>query len=158
MLINKPKGNTSLLCKARVVRRTLAFFAACTPLVVGAIIGTEVFATDGSGSSEVNAVVKESISVGIDHNGLAFSITPTAVGAFASKSTNIHVYTNAKGYKLYISSKTAETSLKHIDSSVTKPIQTLGVLKGAGAAIDKDAFTVNSWGYSLDGTNFYGVS
>ncbi len=90
------------------------------------------------------------VSVAVNTNTLTYNITPTAAGAFDSKSVTATVDTNSStGYKLYFSSVDTGTAMTHSNSSITNTIAS-----DFSSSVTSASMAVNKWGYSLDGTNY----
>lgn len=79
------------------------------------------------------------------------TVTPTAEGAFASKSGTVSVKTNnITGYKLYISNNTSETRMVASGSDT--------YITACGSNVTSSTMVKNTWGYSTDGTNYNPIS
>lgn len=75
------------------------------------------------------------------------SVTPTEAGVFASKDGVVKVKTNdINGYKLYISANTSETALVSSGTSTT--------IAACGSGVTSSTMVKDTWGYSVDGTNY----
>ena len=99
---------------------------------------------------EVSANVSAIGSLALNTNNLKFSIVPTNEGAFASKSLISTVSTNSSlGYDLYLSSVDSSTNMTHVDPNVSDVIAS-----NFSGAVTGETMPVNSWGYSLNNTNF----
>lgn len=104
-------------------------------------------------TTRATANIRPVISVTVpDASAYAFgTLTPTSEGVWASKSGTVQVKTNdIKGYKLYISTNTAETALTSSGASTS--------IASCGANVTSSTMVKDTWGYSTDGTNFNPVT
>ena len=86
---------------------------------------------------------------------LDLELIPNANGAFTSGSLDINVSTNAlKGYELYISSLTNST---HMKQQINPNDETNIVSSNFTGSVNSTTMQNNSWGYSLDNTDFTAI-
>ena len=92
-------------------------------------------------NTEVNLIVNPVLSITATGN-LDLNVTPTAEGAFTSGDIAVSVITNsATGYKLYLSSNSAETAL--VNGAANASISTIS------SPATSANMTNNTWGYTL---------
>ena len=112
-------------------------------------------ASSTSPSSQVNVDLVNGIAIRIldssatsEIDNLNLNIDPVPGGSFTSGNFNVEVSTSNKtGYKLYMNSSTSSTALiNQVDSSFTIP--------SLSSATTSSSFATNTWGYSLDSTNY----
>ena len=86
---------------------------------------------------------------------LDLELVPNANGAFTSGSLDVNVSTNAlKGYELYISSLTNST---HMKQQINPNDETNIVSSNFTGSVNSTTMQNNSWGYSLDNTDFTAI-
>ena len=122
------------------------FVAAVAVYVFSPVIGSHA----DSITAKVNTIVNPVASITLDDDNLEFNVAPTVEGAFSSDLITATVHTNSTGgYELYFSSDDDATDMVHSNPSVTSVVSSdfSGTLTSAN-------MPVNSWGYSLDNTNF----
>ena len=94
-------------------------------------------------NTEVNLVVNPVLSITATES-IDLDVTPTAAGAFVSDDIAVNVITNsATGYKLYLSSNSAETALTSAAAGTSIPT--------VASAATSENMANNTWGYSLSG-------
>ena len=80
------------------------------------------------------------------------NFTPTPGGTFMKKSTNVTVTTNnMTGYVLQVADQDSNTDLSHLLPTVSHKIQSIS------SNATESNFPTNSWGLSLDQTNFQAI-
>jgi uncharacterized protein (TIGR02145 family) len=111
---------------------------------LGAVALVGASASADSTSTEVNLIVNPVLSITATES-LDLDVIPTTTGAFTSGDIDVNVITNsATGYKLYLSSNSAETALTNSISSANIPtISTVATSANMAS---------NTWGYSLSDT------
>ena len=100
------------------------------------------FSANAEGANtEVNLVVNPVLSITATES-IDLDVTPTAAGAFVSDDIAVNVITNsATGYKLYLSSNSAETALTSAAAGASIPT--------VASAATSENMANNTWGYSL---------
>ena len=102
-------------------------------------------------ASEISISVGQVLSVHLDSDDLQFDIAPTVEGTFVKKTVSASVSTNsAAGYELYMSSTSDKTSLEGTRTSMKITSDFTGTKTS-------DTMAINTWGYSLDATNFNAI-
>ena len=111
---------------------------------LGAVALVGASASADSTSTEVNLIVNPVLSITATES-IDLDVTPTAAGAFVSDDIAVNVITNsATGYKLYLSSNSAETALTNSISSANIP-----TISTVSTSADMAS---NTWGYTLSDT------
>ena len=109
-------------------------------------------AVSDNGTNPVDVSVAPAASLSIDKTTLDLKINPTADGAFSSAAVQVSVATNSKnGYELYLSTLDVDPNIATEDPNKFIKTDFIGSVTSASMA-------ANSWGYSLDGTNYYAMS
>lgn len=117
-------------------------------VAVGLVVAPLAGAATQSATTTVNATVNPVISIST-LGTVAFSITPTAVGAASSASDTVTVSTNrSTGYNLKLEDNDATNTL------VSGP-NTIAATSGTFAA--PAAMASNTWGYRVDGAGTFGA-
>ena len=97
--------------------------------------------------STATLAIDPSIAISIPGE-IAFAVTPTATGEFASGSATISVSTNnSSGYALYLSAPDGN-ALKSLNPDTSATVAALS----QPATSDSDDFANNTWGYNLGTT------
>ena len=114
-------------------------------VTLAAALGITALASTGTyaegANTEVNLVVNPVLSITATES-IDLSVTPTAAGTFVSDDIAVNVITNsATGYKLYLSSNSAETALKSAATGASIPT--------VASAATSENMANNTWGYSL---------
>lgn len=113
-------------------------------------------ANSNADSGIINLGVDDVLSIALDAEDVSLSLTPSESGTFGMNSTTVKVYTNAAGYKLYLTNKDNDNSLKHEASQthgITDIFSSLPntiTIETNNPLSSTNAFPVNSWGYSID--------
>mgnify|MGYP000970834894 CR=1 FL=1 len=85
-------------------------------------------------------------------SSVEMNFTPTPGGTFMKKSTNVTVTTNnMTGYVLQVADQDSNTDLSHLLPTVSHRIQSIS------SNATESNFPTNSWGLSLDQTNFQAI-
>ena len=112
---------------------------------LAAALGITALASTGTyaegANTEVNLIVNPVLSITATES-IDLSVTPTAAGTFVSDDIAVNVITNsATGYKLYLSSNSAETALTSAAAGASIPT--------VASAATSENMANNTWGYSL---------
>ena len=114
-------------------------------VTLAAALGITALASTGTyaegANTEVNLIVNPVLSITATES-IDLSVTPTAAGTFVSDDIAVNVITNsATGYKLYLSSNSAETALTSAAAGTSIPT--------VASAATSENMANNTWGYSL---------
>lgn len=98
---------------------------------------------------EVNVPVTLSMNASGD---VDLPITPTASGAFMKRDMQVTVSTNnSTGFSLTLADSDEDVNMKHLNPSIP------ALISPVAGNVTEAGFAVNTWGYSLDETNFKAV-
>lgn len=148
------------LCYNGVMKREVVLRTAIITVVLVAIFGViDYFCaiiTVSAATSNVNmsATINPSFTLEISANSVALDVVPSASGTFkASSALNVSAYTNSD-YNCEIGMTTSNTSLTSTQGQNIYTIPTLT----SGSTYTESTFENDSWGYSLDATNYNPVT
>ena len=145
-LHKKTEQKTSIINGIGVFSASLFVVAAAT-YILNPTVGT--FADDSS-TVQVNVNIDSVIALSSSADELNLSAN---VNSFVSDSINVDVTTNSQyGYTLTIEDRDADSSMIHINSAVSDKLTS----EFAGAKTSEQ-MADNTWGFSLDGTDYYYV-
>ena len=109
--------------------------------------GAPTSAASQSATTTVNVTIDPVISITASPN-IEMDITPTTSGQFRTANGNVVISTNnVKGYTTYITSSTAETSLKQPAAAGVSAV--IPTVSASGTTISG-----NGWGWSNNATQF----
>lgn len=116
-----------------------------------------VFSPTGDSHAASSATTKVSVNIGevialtLSTDDLALNVSaPTPSGVFVQDSVTASVTTNSLGgYELYLSSVDNDTDMIHEDSHINDVISS-----NFSGMVNSSSMASNTWGYSIDGTNF----
>ena len=127
-----------------------AFVTAVSVYIYSPIVASN--ATDGI-ITHVDATIHPSASVSLSENELIFDISPATGGTFESKSVVVTTDTNSSGgYELYFSAEDDNTDMVYTEDGITDKI-----VSNFSGTVTSDSMPSNTWGYSLDGTDFTAI-
>lgn len=131
--------------------------ARVSAILLAVIIARGVFVfipgtyADSENLTEVTAVINPVASIAVTTSNLDIIVMPTDAGAFASDSVSVTVSSNSSaGYELYMSTEGSETAMVSEDSNQT-------ISSGFSGTKTSATMSNNTWGYSLDNTNFSAI-
>ena len=105
---------------------------------------------DSSQSAEINLTVGEAMSLSLDKDNLSLT---AGVNSFTSGNITATVITNAQyGYTLTLEDVDASSDMTHTNSSISDVLTS--TFSGAKTSAQMDN---NTWGFSLNATDFYRV-
>ena len=144
--MRKNNNNEKLLSRVGVFSSAL-FIAASAVYIYSPVLGSNA---DDNVYTQVSAVVNPVISLSLDLDELAFSISPTIDGTFDSKPIVATSKTNSTGgYELYFSAVDDNTDMVHDNSEVSDVIAS-----DFTGTVTSATMPANKWGYSIDDTDF----
>jgi uncharacterized protein (TIGR02145 family) len=131
--------------KRNVINKAGIFAGSLLVAATAVYLYSPVFSSH-AGNSAVGALVNAMIALTAPEN-LRLEITPSAAGATASDSIDISVNTNSLyGYELYFSATDTDTDMTTTSSNA--------VIESDFTTTSLANIPVNSWGYSLDNTDY----
>ena len=117
----------------------------------GIFVPTPKIHASSENVTELNAAIQSSASVTVSSSNVEMSLPATSEGAFLSNSVDATVSTNSTaGYELYMSSEDEGTEMVSTETDRT-------VSSDFAGTKTSETMTNNTWGYSLDNTNFSAI-
>lgn len=149
MVCNKKTNNFSITIGRKIIAK-ISIIPAIAFLIVAIFVGLSQ-AIDPIKNTHAAPGGPTTISASYDASSVDFHFTSTdlANSAFKQGAVTASVSTNnPTGFTFYISSTDEDTDLEHTSPSSMAKIPSIGT------SLVESNFTVGSWGYSSDATNF----